>query len=134
MYCKSRSVSFRCGIRCFSSIMGRPSVFLWDDVSKGYLIQCREEVRSARLTYKQQHVELQRLFQLLYPVCKLSGSTLSVYATDFATARLPVVHKSTELWHADMVSDLVKCVEAARLSNSQSQSLGLQAGKRGRPG
>ena len=114
--------------------MGRPSVFLWDDVSKGYVIQCREEVQSASFTKKQQFIELQRLFLLHYPVCKLSGSTLSKYATDFATARLPVVHKDTDLWQGDVVSDLVKCVEAARLSNSQSQSLGLQAGKRGRPG
>ena len=114
--------------------MGRPSVFLWDDVSKGYLIQCREELRIAGLTRKQQAVELLRLFQLHYPVCKLSGSSLFSYVTDFAKARQPVVHKDTDLWHADVVSDLVECIEAARISNSQSQSLGLQAGKRGRPG
>ena len=115
-------------------MMGRPSVFLWDDASKGYLIQCREEVRSAKLSAKQQPAELQRLFQSHYPVCKLSGSTLFSYALGFASALLPVVHKSTDLWHADVISDLVKCVETARISNSQSQSLGLLAGKRGRKG
>ena len=114
--------------------MGRPPEFVWDDVSKEYLIQCRQEVQSARMTMKQQFHEVQRRFQLQYPVCKLSGSTLLKYATDFATARLPVVHKDTELWPSDIVSDLVSCVEGARISNTQSQSLGLQAGKRGRPG
>ena len=114
--------------------MGRPSVFIWDDVSKGYVIQCRDVVRSAKLSAKQQPAELQRLFQLHYPLCKLSGSTLFVYAKDFTTANQPVVHKDTDLWQGNVVSDLMKCVEAARISNSQSQSLGLQAGKRGRPG
>ena len=97
--------------------MVRPSVFLWDDASKGYLIQCREEVQSASLSKNQQPVELQRLFQLHYPLCKLSGSTLLSYARDFVTARQPVVHKDTDLWQGDVVSDLVKCVEAARISN-----------------
>ena len=114
--------------------MGRPSVFLWDDASKAYLIHCYEEVQRASLTRKQQPVDIQRRFQLLYPVCKLTGTTLFRYAADFATARRPVVHNSTDLWQGDVVSDLLKCVEAARINNSQSQSLGLQAGKRGRPG
>ena len=114
--------------------MGRPARYHFDDDGKAFLIQCREEVRMLKWNMKQQMGELQRRFQLKYPVCDLSGTTLYTYAGEFASALKPVVFRSTQLWPNDVVADLVKCVDLARSINTQSQTLGLQAGKRERKG